>query len=410
MRLFSFLLLLSLQMIGNSSNYCFEGIYNDDGEKRFFLISNFLPYNPSIYALSNDQRVAGKCQKWWPKGPFFSDSPLLFPPKHIPCDLFWVDSDGEELQILQEYLREGTDAKIIYTTTHFFQEGAYYKELNALLKEKGYHLLAHWYWENAHGHAIYIRNDLFGAIKRSLYSPPSIEPFFIPSSIPLQSFFKKAEKITSNHSFKSIDFIYMINLDERPEKFARSSINLQLYGINPYRFSAVNGWKIPFAAFEHLGVVFPEGTLQDTLLGSTYVQEDGEEYRSNELLKVNGSAYFCLGMSRGAIGIVLSHLSILQDAYDEGYKTIWVMEDDIDVVDNPSQIPLLLQKLDLLDPDWDIFLRIQIQKTILGSAFLAGRSPLVLISLPTTITPFWSAFIQYAMKSPALACAMARIH
>ena len=43
---------------------------------------------------------------------------------------------------------------------------------------------------------------------------------------------------------------------------------------------------------------------------------------SNEFIKKTDEkkTYFTLGMSRGAIGIILSHLSILQDAYDSGYK------------------------------------------------------------------------------------------
>jgi GR25 family glycosyltransferase involved in LPS biosynthesis len=61
-------------------------------------------------------------------------------------------------------------------------------------------------------------------------------------------------------------------------------------------------------------------------------------------------------MSRGAIGIVLSHLSILQDAYDSMYKTIWVMEDDIQVIQHPSHISFLIDRLDATvgKDGWDI--------------------------------------------------------
>ena len=34
--------------------------------------------------------------------------------------------------------------------------------------------------------------------------------------------------------------------------------------------------------------------------------------------------------------------------------TIWVMEDDAEIVENPCQMPALIQKLDHLAPDWDI--------------------------------------------------------
>jgi len=54
-------------------------------------------------------------------------------------------------------------------------------------------------------------------------------------------------------------------------------------------------------------------------------------------------------MSRGAIGIILSHLSVLQDAYDAGYETIWVMEDDIELLGNPHSVSDLISELEPFD-------------------------------------------------------------
>lgn len=55
---------------------------------------------------------------------------------------------------------------------------------------------------------------------------------------------KAAPNKGSDHNMRNIDFIYMINLDQRPEKFALSMSYLEKYKINPYRFSAVNGWEL----------------------------------------------------------------------------------------------------------------------------------------------------------------------
>ena len=71
-------------------------------------------------------------------------------------------------------------------------------------------------------------------------------------------------------------------------------------------------------------------------------------------MKEIGTTYYCHSLSRGSIGCLLSHLSILQDAYDAGYETIWVIEDDIRVVSNPHQLSSFITLLDLLAPDWDI--------------------------------------------------------
>ena len=60
----------------------------------------------------------------------------------------------------------------------------------------------------------------------------------------LEDHFKKIIDKTSGHQIRNIDFIYMINLDERPEKFQTCIERLAPYEIDPYRFSAVNGWRL----------------------------------------------------------------------------------------------------------------------------------------------------------------------
>ena len=159
----------------------------------------------------------------------------------------------------------------------------------------------------------------------------------------LEDHFKTAPNKGKNHRIRNVDFIYMINLDERPEKFASSLNQLQPYGITPYRFSAVNGWKLTLEDINSVGVVYKEGMRTD-LMG-TYYPLTGEG-PLHEKMNVPGRTYFCHCMSRGAIGIVLSHLSIFQDALDSGYKTIWVMEDDVLAVQDPRMLSDLIEGLD----------------------------------------------------------------
>ena len=156
------------------------------------------------------------------------------------------------------------------------------------------------------------------------------------------------------HSIENIDFIYVINLDERPEKYENTKRVLEPYGIYPYRFSAVNGWKLSDEAIDELGVQYQPGTPYGPI-ASVYRHVDGKEYMSFEIMSEEGVTYYCHSLSRGAIGCILSHLSVLQDAYDSGYNTIWVMEDDIRVVSDPREISSLIGALDSLAPTWDIF-------------------------------------------------------
>src|ERR1700744_788748 len=90
--------------------------------------------------------------------------------------------------------------------------------------------------------------------------------------------------------------------------------------------------------------------------GTPYLLGENGEPQHEEPMQVYGRTYFCHCLSRGAIGIVMSHLSILQDAYDSGYETIWVMEDDIEFIRNPLVISDLIDKLDTIvgKSGWDI--------------------------------------------------------
>lgn len=165
-------------------------------------------------------------------------------------------------------------------------------------------------------------------------------------SAELKDCFKIPVDKPASCGMRNIDFIYMINLDERPEKFQQSVQELEPYDIHPYRFSAVNGWELPLSLLNNVGVQY-QPWMRQGLMGTCYPPEkNGEPH--HEVMHVEGKNYFCHCMSRGAIGIALSHLSILQDAYDSGYKTIWVMEDDIKVIRNPHKISDLIEGLDRL--------------------------------------------------------------
>lgn len=165
----------------------------------------------------------------------------------------------------------------------------------------------------------------------------------ISLSAKIEHHLKAATNKGIHHRIRNVDFIYMINLDKRPEKFESSLKQLLPYGINPYRFSAVNGWELSLADINDVGLKYTSNMTKD-LMG-TYYPLDGTG-PCHEIMATEGRTYFCHCMSRGAIGCALSHLSILKDALDSGYDTIWIMEDDISVVQNPKLISDLIQLLD----------------------------------------------------------------
>lgn len=170
----------------------------------------------------------------------------------------------------------------------------------------------------------------------------------------LQDHLKKAIGKSNEYKMRNIDFIYMINLDKRPEKYALSMQFLDKYGIKPYRFSAVNGWGLSLEEILDVGVKFKTGMTP--LLATTFLVNHGKLISSHELTQEYGKTYFTHCMAPGAIGCALSHISILQDAYDSGYETIWVMEDDIEIIQDPHILSDLIDELDSIagHDNWDV--------------------------------------------------------
>lgn len=171
----------------------------------------------------------------------------------------------------------------------------------------------------------------------------------------IEDHFKKIENKHEDTAIRNIDYIYLINLDGRNERWNRSLAQLVPYGILPQRFSAIYGWHLPISTFNDIGVRFseemwigPENVLYfPPNRHCTFVRLGPEFY---------GKTVFSGWLTPGAVGCTLSHLSILQDAWDSGYETIWILEDDFHVVDNPH---LISERIDQMDEiaeheGWDI--------------------------------------------------------
>ena len=196
-------------------------------------------------------------------------------------------------------------------------------------------------------------------------------------SADLEDHFKKVFNPSPLYSMREIDFIYLINLDQRPEKCRVSLEQLARFGVYPYRFSAVNGWELSLDALNEIGLTYSI-EMEGGFLGTCYLDEDFQP--THEVIQNYGQNYFCHCMSRGAIGIVLSHLSVLQDAWDRGYETIWVMEDDIDVIQDPRLISEKIAALDALvgRGNWDVLFTDRDIKDANGNyatTYWAGRRP-----------------------------------
>ena len=395
------LLLCVCPLFAQEGDYRIEGAFASVGERRTFLTSFFLPYNPLILFVGPDIKEDNPCKSFWQAAKVLELSQVDFSSPPL-FDLLWIEK-GDSQQILYQDLRPLINgASAIYATTDLSHRGIHFQNLQLFLELYGFTLLTHWYFEKQSGHALFVKQQIYDATIRSLnYTPSKQTPSaWINSSGRLERFFKRAENKAPYHFMDEIDFIYMINLDERPEKFTASTQQLAPFGISPYRFSAVNGWKLPFAIFDEVGVKFPSGTLNDKFRGTIFRKEGNSEFSSNEFLQEQAGAYFALGLSRGAIGITLSHLSILQDAYDCRHQTVWVMEDDVQVVGNPQTLPHLIRHLTQIAPDWDILFTDRDTKDSQGNRIpcraLAARPNYPIPPLSSFLAKFYPVNVEFS--------------
>jgi len=167
---------------------------------------------------------------------------------------------------------------------------------------------------------------------------------------------RTCENKVEGEQVKGIDFIYLINLDFRPDRLKNSLEGLAPYKIVPYRFPAVIGKELSAEALNDLGLSFQEGMEEDYWVNHFPVEGKGHMEREFLCQRCYGKTVFSKYMRKGAIGCTLSHLSVLQDAYDSGYETVWVLEDDICVKREPHYISTLIERLDALvgKDNWDV--------------------------------------------------------
>ena len=152
----------------------------------------------------------------------------------------------------------------------------------------------------------------------ALFFTRYLSAYIYPHETPIVKYLVPVEITEFFSGLPPVDCIYVINLDERPEKWHRMQDLLEQRNLKVNRVSAVNGWKI------------------------------ADEVRN----EVSGT--YSKRMKNGHLGCFSSHVSTLKNAFDNHYDCIWIMEDDVDFKENLSQIPNLLKQLTEIDPDWDI--------------------------------------------------------
>jgi GR25 family glycosyltransferase involved in LPS biosynthesis len=134
----------------------------------------------------------------------------------------------------------------------------------------------------------------------------------------IDSFLHPIEITEDSSGMELIDCIYVINLEKRPEKWARVNELLRQEGLFPNRFNAIEGTKLS----------------------------------NNEQKELAGP--YPIRMLPGEVGCLLSHISVIKDALERNYKTAWIFEDDFEFVEPPRTMIPLIKEISKIDPNWDI--------------------------------------------------------
>ncbi len=135
----------------------------------------------------------------------------------------------------------------------------------------------------------------------------------------LLSLIKTLEVVPHQTGIEGIDCAYCINLDVRKEKWDSMQQKLTAQGVKANRVSAINGWQ--------------EITRE-------HIKKIQKPYKA--------------GLNRGRIGCLLSHLSVLNNAKNQNFNRILILEDDVDFIADMKTLSSYLEKLSAVDPEWDI--------------------------------------------------------
>lgn len=124
---------------------------------------------------------------------------------------------------------------------------------------------------------------------------------------------------TMDSGLRSIDCIYVINLNSRPDKWERTSKLFAENDLRINRVQATDGWRLDHEVMEELSGPYP-------------VRLQAREY-----------------------GRLLSYLRAMKDAFERGFECIWICEDTVEFFDDVQKISSLIDQLSAFDPNWHVF-------------------------------------------------------
>jgi GR25 family glycosyltransferase involved in LPS biosynthesis len=136
---------------------------------------------------------------------------------------------------------------------------------------------------------------------------------------------------TTEESLKTIDQIYIINLDRSPDRYQR--ISKQLNELNlpiPYeRFKAVDGKTVRLVNHDTGDSLYGADLLTNTKpLNGVFHIECSPHDRGDDVPTAYKNVTFCHDRQPGEMGCACSHLKVWKDMVKRGFKRVLILEDD----------------------------------------------------------------------------------
>lgn len=159
--------------------------------------------------------------------------------------------------------------------------------------------------------------SLFKSIKEMNKYVPIKEKTFQEA---IQKFSSPIGSLSGTSGLQGVDQIYVINLDERPQKWEQIKLLFEAQELSPTRVPAINGWKI----------------------------------NKNVINQINYKGNLHGSLNPGRVGCALSHLKVWMDAIARNFQIVWVVEDDVEFLTSPHVLSQLLADLAKIDSNWDV--------------------------------------------------------
>ena len=174
--------------------------------------------------------------------------------------------------------------------------------------------------------------------------------------------------IETSSQIRGVDGLFLINLDKRPEKLEAAKKEFDNWGLSFCRFSAVEGYLLSSEEASAAGLIYDHTMKPMRAKLNLFIKQTEPLSQKHE-----GKACFYKGMSPGALGCYLSHLSIIKKAYDLGLNRVWIFEDDVVFLKNPKEVEEKIEELNTLVglEGWDILFTddVSILTTAYGAMF-----------------------------------------